>query len=765
MCLESLIRQDVSAEDFEVLVADDCSTDGTSELASSYVAKLPHLRVITRNLNEGPGAARNAGLECARGQWVLFLDSDDELSPTALSLLTHFMELSSGRYLSAIGFDWSSLGSRDALNSSKRIGRRDGQFLESRERLLHQYLSHRMDGSVIYTTVRKDLLEKFKIRFAPGLHEDVDFIFKVYFHSPETSYLDQALYLKRNHEASIINTISARHVEGYFRAWDAIKNFLQSVEQDARLLAKYMESYKIGTVGVIATRVREVVRHCVNPEEIQNLFSIIHSHTKRLIQKGDFDEKNESKTVYSAIASRFWHVMNSLSMDAKEKALTVTSEVRQMSGKSWSCTDLHHSLFLRPDQVRTCCKRFFVGGEMRGDVVLFDVKQKRDAPISKEAVLEAKRDLHQKINSGEPSPCDGCPFLEFRAWTPLNELDIKYLSMEHHSLCNMRCTYCSDDYFGGKGTSYNVRRTLEDFLKSGVLKNCELVVWGGGEPVLGRDFTNMIHMLTTNLPAAQQRVLTNAVERSSTLETLLVQQKAQIITSIDAGTEATFETVRGRSDLRKVCENLMIYARANSARVTIKYIFTDGNESVEEVKCFVALMREYDLMQCNFQISCDFKHEFINPDVASAMILMFGLLCKIGNSAVIFDELLRHRLSAVINFDDSTQIERIHALAGFNFIATPFKYSHVIIWGAGQLAKYLLEKSVFFKNVEVDFFVDSTPEKVGSYFFGKEVRDPSALLNNDLPVVIAAVQGYPLILEKFHQMGLSGSRLIQELIL
>ncbi len=69
--LKSLLAQTVSAD--EILVVDDGSTDGTAEVAESFG---PPVRVI-RQINSGPGAARNRGFKESRGEFIHFFDSDD----------------------------------------------------------------------------------------------------------------------------------------------------------------------------------------------------------------------------------------------------------------------------------------------------------------------------------------------------------------------------------------------------------------------------------------------------------------------------------------------------------------------------------------------------------------------------------------------------------------------------------------------------------------------------------------------------------------
>ncbi len=59
----------------EVVVVDDCSTDGTLQIAKRHSSN--RVRVIALDQNRGTACARNAGIDCATGQWLQFLDSDD----------------------------------------------------------------------------------------------------------------------------------------------------------------------------------------------------------------------------------------------------------------------------------------------------------------------------------------------------------------------------------------------------------------------------------------------------------------------------------------------------------------------------------------------------------------------------------------------------------------------------------------------------------------------------------------------------------------
>src|SRR5690242_12326579 len=66
----------------EVVVVDDCSRDGTVDVARAFPEDRVH--VVALGQNRGPGGARNAGISVARGRWIAVLDCDDTVSPQRL---------------------------------------------------------------------------------------------------------------------------------------------------------------------------------------------------------------------------------------------------------------------------------------------------------------------------------------------------------------------------------------------------------------------------------------------------------------------------------------------------------------------------------------------------------------------------------------------------------------------------------------------------------------------------------------------------------
>ena len=80
-CLASVNEQ--SYKDYEIIIVDDGSVDGTAHIADAHAAAAHNIKVIHQE-NKGPLLARRAALQSAQGSYVVFLDSDDRLHPHAL---------------------------------------------------------------------------------------------------------------------------------------------------------------------------------------------------------------------------------------------------------------------------------------------------------------------------------------------------------------------------------------------------------------------------------------------------------------------------------------------------------------------------------------------------------------------------------------------------------------------------------------------------------------------------------------------------------
>ena len=89
-CMESLVSQ--SFRDYEIIVVDDESPDGSMEIVESYRKKNPDRIRVVHQKNTRQGGARNHGVQLARGEYIVFVDSDDYVSPHMLEVLNRRLE-------------------------------------------------------------------------------------------------------------------------------------------------------------------------------------------------------------------------------------------------------------------------------------------------------------------------------------------------------------------------------------------------------------------------------------------------------------------------------------------------------------------------------------------------------------------------------------------------------------------------------------------------------------------------------------------------
>jgi len=91
-CIDSILFQDYT--DFEIIIVNDCSSDNTSQIATNYAKVDIRIKVTSTSDVQSMGAsnARNKGFEISKGEYVVFLDSDDIWLPTSLKRLVNLIE-------------------------------------------------------------------------------------------------------------------------------------------------------------------------------------------------------------------------------------------------------------------------------------------------------------------------------------------------------------------------------------------------------------------------------------------------------------------------------------------------------------------------------------------------------------------------------------------------------------------------------------------------------------------------------------------------
>jgi hypothetical protein len=122
--VDSVLAQ--SHRPIEIVIVDDGSTDDTVQVAESLCGEHDFIHLVQQR-NAGPGAARNAGLRIARGEYVQFLDSDDVLEPTKLAAQVAALERDPE---AGVAYGWTRLRWEDGT-LEPRPWKRSGEVIET----------------------------------------------------------------------------------------------------------------------------------------------------------------------------------------------------------------------------------------------------------------------------------------------------------------------------------------------------------------------------------------------------------------------------------------------------------------------------------------------------------------------------------------------------------------------------------------------------------------------------------------------------------
>lgn len=195
-CLESVLGQ--TFRDFEVIAVDDGSLDGSGRILDEFAKK--DSRVIpVHKQNAGVAAARNTGIEKARGEWLYFIDSDDMISEDYLE----------GLYNTAVETGSDVAAARNTLYYWGENDKRNYNVICRQEGVAEisaKTVAKRITQVVVWNKLfRRDFVEKHHIRFPEGvLYEDNYFYYVAMANIDRLPLSDTGVYFYRQREGSIM---------------------------------------------------------------------------------------------------------------------------------------------------------------------------------------------------------------------------------------------------------------------------------------------------------------------------------------------------------------------------------------------------------------------------------------------------------------------------------------------------------------------------------------------------------------------------------
>lgn len=206
VCLDSILRQSFS--DFEILLIDDGSSDGSGLVCDSFARKDTRVRTFHTE-NKGVSSARNLGLDYARGLFVVFVDSDDELPDGALSSMISIgvADFSVGGLLRVFQGGRKQVFKHHA-DRHYRKGERERFFDDAFSKMV---LMEAPTGKLY----RTEIIRQHGLRFDEKLHygEDKAFVFSFLLHAESFIITTEIVYIQKRREGSLSSDIvSSAHL-------------------------------------------------------------------------------------------------------------------------------------------------------------------------------------------------------------------------------------------------------------------------------------------------------------------------------------------------------------------------------------------------------------------------------------------------------------------------------------------------------------------------------------------------------------------------
>lgn len=231
--IDSVIQQ--TYKNFELIVVDDGSSDGTEAIIRGYGSSLKHIH----QENAGAAAARNRGVQAANGRWLVFLDSDDWFYPTRLEIHARILDEDPDLDFLTGGFDAFQEDGAFINNSmaSTTLGtqlmeRANGKsWVSLKEHELGDFVAHQFSDVRCLTVPRKTFVELDGFPEDFAICEDVHFIIRLCAQSHRVGVACVPLAAYVVHDHGLVRSNVLRAQEQTVAALIAVRKQLTSAPQ------------------------------------------------------------------------------------------------------------------------------------------------------------------------------------------------------------------------------------------------------------------------------------------------------------------------------------------------------------------------------------------------------------------------------------------------------------------------------------------------------------------------------------------------------
>lgn len=234
-CIQSLIAQ--TYQNIEILLVDDCSPDNTLEIVQQYAQTDSRIKILQYEKNRGLGGARNYGVEKAKGEYILFVDSDDYIEANTVERL---YEKAKDNNLCVLEANYLKEG-----ESNTEILPRRNYFANNTLSGKEYWESIPIAPVVAWNKFYKlSFLQENNIVFKLRKFEDVAFTAEVFMKAKRVMNIEFPFYHYIVRENSIMTeTTSISHLEDAYALIKDMKVLFEGSKENEQMKKSYLYSY------------------------------------------------------------------------------------------------------------------------------------------------------------------------------------------------------------------------------------------------------------------------------------------------------------------------------------------------------------------------------------------------------------------------------------------------------------------------------------------------------------------------------------------
>lgn len=229
-CMDSLINQ--TLEEIEIIAINDCSPDNSIEILNKYKQNYSEkVIVIDSKKNRGPGGARNAGLDIAKGEYIGFTDSDDYVKPDMYKKLYKISKRAD--YDITDSALYYNKGNKKAITTPAEA---IGELNDKKTGIMI------MNPGYLWTKlIKRSVFTNNNIRFRENVsYEDTDILPDIFIHSKKLGFTNEFFYTYRENSESITNAFNAKSF--IYDKVDSIYALAERLKK-ANCMEKYKEEF------------------------------------------------------------------------------------------------------------------------------------------------------------------------------------------------------------------------------------------------------------------------------------------------------------------------------------------------------------------------------------------------------------------------------------------------------------------------------------------------------------------------------------------